>query len=78
MTKNEILKKAVISKLICEGVSADNYNYNYAVLILSDCVRAGLLTDYLRNNQDIIINGLSQIKQQFATDEQLNLFQDNK
>jgi hypothetical protein len=68
MRNNEVLKNAVISRLISEGVSADNYTSLRAMSALTDCVRAKQLINYLRYNENDIIDGLSQIAQINATE----------
>jgi hypothetical protein len=65
---DDIVKKAVISRLISEGVSANNYTREKAKDALIDCVRAMLLIDYLISNEADIVKELSQIEQIITTD----------
>jgi len=70
MKINEILN-AIAGKLFSEGVLAENYNTNDALMVLSHCVMPIKLQTYLVNFEEevkIRLLCLSQIKQEIATE----------
>ena len=70
MKKNEVLD-AIAGKLFSEGVLAENYNTNDALMVLSHCVMPIKLQTYLVNCEEevkMILKNMSQIKQINATE----------
>lgn len=70
MKIDEILN-AIAGKLFSEGVLAENYNTNDALMALSHCVMPIKLQTYLVNFEEevkIRLLRLSQIKQEIATE----------
>lgn len=70
MKKNEILD-TIANKLFSEGVLAENYNTNDALMVLSHCVMPLKLQTYLVNCEDEVkmrLENMSQIKQEIATE----------
>lgn len=70
MKKEQVLN-AIVGKLISEGVLAENYNTNEALMVLSHCVMPIKLQTYLVNCEEEVkvrLEKLSQIKQINATE----------
>ena len=70
MKKEQVLN-AIVGKLISEGVLAENYNTNEALMVLSHCVMPIKLQAYLVNCEEEVkvrLEKLSQIKQINATE----------
>jgi len=70
MKKEQVLN-AIVGKLISEGVLAENYNTNEALMVLSHCVMPIKLQTYLVNCEGEVkmrLEKLSQIKQINATE----------
>lgn len=69
--KKERVLNAIVGKLISEGVLAENYNTNEALMVLSHCVMPIKLQTYLVNCEEEVkvrLEKLSQIKQINATE----------